>query len=226
MEYIRILIDFIINVDVHLDAIVSSFGLWSYVILFAIIFAETGLVVAPLLPGDSLLFAAGAIAARGGLDIWILIVVILSAAIIGDTVNYWIGRLVGEKILTRFPRLIKPTHLARTNSFFEKYGGKTIIFARFVPIVRTIAPFLAGTGAMTYKKFMYFNVLGGALWTIIFLPAGYFFANVSFVKENFSLVIFGIIIVSILPGIIGYIRSFIKGRKKFSKDLTVDNLEE
>ncbi len=223
MEYLRFLIDFIIHIDVHLDAIVLSFGVWSYVILFAIVFAETGLVIAPLLPGDSLLFAAGAIAARGGLDIWILIGVLLLAAIVGDTVNYWIGRLIGERILTRFPRIIQPVYLARTNSFFEKYGGKTIVFARFVPFVRTIAPFVAGAGAMTYRRFMYFNILGAVLWVCIFLPAGYFFANVSFVKENFSLVIFGIIGVSLLPTIVGQVRYLYKKRENSLEKTSVDN---
>jgi membrane-associated protein len=178
-----------------------EYGKWVYGILFTIIFCETGLVVTPFLPGDSLLFAVGALAAdpASGLNVWIASLIIFVAAILGDTVNYSIGRYAGEKLAAKFPRIIKQKHLDTTNEFFEKYGGKTIILARFVPIVRTFAPFVAGSGAMNYRKFMFFNVIGAFLWVVTIIPAGWFFGNIPIVKENFELVVIGIIVVSVLP---------------------------
>ena len=201
MDTIYYLIDLVLHLNKHLDALVGEYGLWVYAILFLIVFCETGLVITPFLPGDSLLFAAGAIAAGGRLDLFVLMGLLFVAAVLGDTVNYWIGDRLGHKLVARFPRLIQQKHLDRTHEFFERYGGKTIIIARFVPIVRTFAPFVAGVGSMTYTRFMSFNVIGAFLWVVLLVPAGYFFANFSFVKENFSMVILAIIILSILPGI-------------------------
>jgi membrane-associated protein len=206
METFKLVLDFILHLNVHLEALVANYGLWVYAILFLIVFCETGLVVTPFLPGDSLLFAAGAIAAGGGLNLFALMALLIVAAIAGDTVNYWIGNRVGNKLVARYPRLLKRKHLDKTHEFFERYGGKTIIIARFVPIVRTFAPFVAGVGEMTYARFMSFNVVGALLWVLLLVPAGYFFANVPFVKENFSLVILAIIILSILPAVIEFWR--------------------
>jgi membrane-associated protein len=207
MEYLKHAIDFVLHMDQHLDALVAQFGPWLYVILFLIVFCETGLVVTPFLPGDSLLFAVGALSAReGGLNFWIVAVVLSVAAILGDTVNYWIGYFLGEKLQKKFPRLIKPEYLQRTHNFYERYGGKTIIIARFVPIVRTFAPFVAGVGKMTYGRFMMFNVTGALLWIGLILPAGYFFGNLEIVRKNFSLVVLAIIFLSLLPAIIEYWR--------------------
>lgn len=206
MEWITQLIDFVLHINVHLAELMQDYGPWIYLILFLIVFCETGLVVTPILPGDSLLFAAGALAATGGMNLWILCAVLIVAAILGDTANYWIGKKSGDYLQRKFPRIVKPEYLVRTNAFFERYGGKTIIFARFVPIVRTFAPFVAGAGAMSYGRFMMFNVVGALLWVLLLVPAGYLFANVEFVKKNFSAVILGIIVVSILPGVIEVMR--------------------
>lgn len=206
MEWISQLIDFVLHINVHLAELVKDYGPWIYLILFLIVFCETGLVVTPILPGDSLLFAAGALAATGGMNPFILCLVLITAAILGDTANYWIGKKSGTILQRKFPRIVKPEYLVRTNAFFERYGGKTIIFARFVPIVRTFAPFVAGAGAMTYGRFMMFNVVGAFLWVLLLVPAGYFFANFEFVKKNFSAVILGIIVISILPGVIEVMR--------------------
>jgi membrane-associated protein len=200
-------VDLVLHLDKHLDGLVAQFGPWLYVIVFLIIFCETGLVVTPFLPGDSLLFALGALAARpDGLNVWVVVLVLLVAAILGDTVNYWIGHYLGEKLPRRFPRLVKAEHLRRTHDFYERYGGKTIIIARFVPIVRTFAPFVAGAGSMTYSRFMLFNVTGALLWVGLLVPAGYFFGNLTVVRENFSLVVLVIIFLSILPAIIEFWR--------------------
>lgn len=208
MEYLKHAVDFVLHLDRHLDSLVAQFGPWLYVILFLIVFCETGLVVTPILPGDSLLFAVGALTAReGGLNFWIVFVTLAVAAILGDTVNYWIGYFLGDKVQKRFPRIIKPEYLQKTHNFYERYGGKTIIIARFVPIVRTFAPFVAGVGRMTYSRFMMFNVTGGLLWIGLLLPAGYFFGNLEVVRKNFSLVVLAIIFLSILPGIIEYLRA-------------------
>ena len=208
MEYLKHAVDFVLHLDRHLDSLVAQFGPWLYVILFLIVFCETGLVVTPILPGDSLLFAVGALTAReGGLNFWVVFVTLAVAAILGDTVNYWIGYFLGDKVQKRFPRIIKPEYLQKTHNFYERYGGTTIIIARFVPIVRTFAPFVAGVGRMTYSRFMMFNVTGGLLWIGLLLPAGYFFGNLEVVRKNFSLVVLVIIFLSILPGIIEYLRA-------------------
>lgn len=215
MELILKLINFILHIDTHLDFIASEFGYLTYGILFLIIFAETGLVVTPFLPGDSLLFAIGAIAARGVLDIFTIVILLTIAAILGDTVNYWVGYYFSEKVLSGEDlKFINRKHIDRTHEFYEKYGGKTIIIGRFVPIVRTFAPFIAGVGAMTYKKFIVYNVVGGILWIVSFTILGFFFGNMPVVKKNFTLVIFAIIILSIMPAFIEYIRTKMqKGEK-------------
>jgi membrane-associated protein len=208
MEHIQFFIDLFLHLDKHLSAITSEYGMLTYLLLFAIIFCETGLVVTPFLPGDSLLFATGALAASGSLNLSTLLIVLCFAAIAGDTVNYQIGHLLRKKIENRenIP-LIKQEHLDRTHMFFEKYGVKTIIIARFVPIIRTFAPFVAGVGIMPYSKFISYNVVGGVGWVFAFLLGGYFFGNLPVVKDNFSFVILGIIFVSLLPGVIAYIQS-------------------
>lgn len=207
MEALRTFVDLVLHLDAHLDSLVAQFGPWLYVILFLIIFCETGLVVTPFLPGDSLLFAVGALAARPeGLNVWIILVALCVAAILGDSANYWIGYFTENKLEQRFPRLVKPEYIRRTHEFYERYGGKTIIIARFVPIVRTFAPFVAGVGKMTYSRFMLFNVTGALLWVGLLVPAGYFFGNLPVVRKNFSLVVLVIIFLSILPGVIEFIR--------------------
>ena len=196
------LIDFILHIDVHLGQIISSYGLATYVILFVIIFIETGLVFTPILPGDSLLFAAGAFAALGSLNIFSILILLIIAAILGDTCNYWIGHFFGQKLVDN-PRVpINKAHIEETQKFFDKHGGKTIILARFVPIVRTFAPFVAGIGKMSYKHFISYNVIGGVVWVSIATLAGYFFGNIPFVKENFSLIILVVILISVLPMVI------------------------
>lgn len=206
MEFFYNIIDFIIHIDKHLNEIISQYGVLTYFILFLIIFAETGFVVTPFLPGDSLIFAAGTFAALGSIDVNILFVLMCVAAIGGDTVNYWIGHYIGPRVFKEDRRFIKKEYLERTHAFFEKYGGKTIIIARFVPIVRTFAPFVAGVGAMTYSKFILYNVTGGIAWIAIFLFGGYYFGNIPFVRNNFSMVIIVIIFLSVVPGIIEFIR--------------------
>ena len=204
MDIVQFLIDVFLHLDKHLDAVIGQYGGWTYLILFVIIFCETGLVFTPFLPGDSLLFASGALAARGSLSIAVVFLLLGGAAILGDTVNYWIGKYLGEFILRRHSRWIKQEHLDRTHAFFEKYGGKTIIIARFVPIIRTFAPFVAGLGAMTYRKFIAYNVIGGGGWVAICLGAGHFFGNRPVVKDHFSLVILAIVIISVIPAVWGY----------------------
>jgi membrane-associated protein len=200
MEVVKFLIDFIIHLDVHLGEIISTYGTLTYGILFLIIFAETGFVVTPFLPGDSLLFAAGAFAAIGSLNIWLMIVLLIIAAILGDTINYWIGHFFGQKIVDN-PKIkfVNQDHIDKTEKFYKKHGGKTIILARFVPIVRTFAPFVAGVGKMNYSHFIWYNVTGGIIWVMLFSWTGYFFGNMPAVKHNFTLVIFAIIGISILP---------------------------
>lgn len=207
MEFVTSFIDLFLHLDDHLKEVIINYGGWTYSILFAIIFCETGLVVTPILPGDSLLFAAGTFAASGALSLPMLLVMLTVAAILGDTVNYGIGKHLGHRLLARpDSRLIKRSHIERTHVFFEKYGGKTIIIARFVPIVRTFAPFVAGIGAMTYSMFVLYNIAGAVLWVGICVMAGYLFGNLAFVKNNFSVVVMAIVFVSILPAIIEYIR--------------------
>ena len=193
------MIDFILNIDVHLGELISTYGVLVYGILFMIVFLETGLVVTPFLPGDSLLFAAGAFAALGSLNISMLLVLLTIAAIIGDTVNYWIGHFFGDQMIAN-PRIpIRKEHIDKTNAFFAHHGGKTIILARFVPFVRTFAPFVAGIGKMHYSTFISYNIIGGLAWVSLFTLAGYFFGNIPAVKHNFTLVIFGIIFLSVAP---------------------------
>jgi membrane-associated protein len=215
MDYLRQLLDLVLHLNTHLEGLVAEYGAWVYAILFLIVFCETGLVVTPFLPGDSLLFAVGAIAALEGSKLNLLpaMLILLVAAILGDTVNYWVGHLAGNKLTAKFPRLIKQKHIDRTHEFFERYGGKTIIIARFVPIVRTFAPFVAGIGAMTYRRFMLYNVAGALLWVGLLTPAGYFFANVPVVKKNFSLVIVGIIVLSVLPAVVEFLREWRRARR-------------
>ena len=207
MDLVHFFVDFFLHLDKHLAEVIQAYGTWTYALLFTIVFLETGLVVTPLLPGDSLLFAAGSFAALGALDVGLLFVLLSVAAILGDTVNYAIGHYLGPKVF-HFPksRFFNPEHLRQTHTFYEKYGGKTIIIARFVPIVRTFAPFVAGIGAMSYGRFLAYNVVGGVLWVAVCLFAGYFFGNLPFVKKNFSLVIIAIVLVSILPALVEYLR--------------------
>ncbi|MFT4021118.1 MAG: DedA family protein [Acinetobacter sp.] len=208
------LFDFILHIDQHLLEFVRQYGVWIYAILFLIIFVETGLVVMPFLPGDSLLFAAGAIAAStGAMNPWLLIVLLFIAAVLGDTLNYHIGRYIGPKVFEKDMRFVKREHLIKTNQFFEKHGGKTIIFARFLPFARTFAPFVAGAGQMNYKFFLAYNVIGGFLWVSSFIILGYLFGNVPVVKDNFTHLIIGIIIFSLLPAVIEFIRSKNKAAK-------------
>ncbi len=208
MEIIKTLIDFILHIDDHLVAIVSDYQTWTYLILFLIVFAETGLVVTPFLPGDSLLFAAGAIIAKpeSGLNIFLMFLILFLAAFIGDTVNYHIGKYFGKSVFSRDYRFLKKEYLYKTQTFYDKYGGKTIIFARFIPIIRTFAPFVAGIGTMRYSKFMSYNIFGAIAWVASFLFAGYVFGNIKVVKDNFTLVIFAIILLSILPPIFEFLR--------------------
>ncbi len=208
MELIHQFVDLFLHLDKHLDSVILQYGLWTYLILFLIIFCETGLVVTPILPGDSLLFAVGAFCARGSLELSAALGLLMIAAIAGDTVNYWIGNQVGPRIFSKERvRFLNKEHLNRTHEFYEKYGGKTIIFARFMPIIRTFAPFVAGIGSMTYGRFLTFNVIGGVLWIALFIIGGYYFGNIPVVKKNFTLVILAIIFLSILPAIIELIRN-------------------
>jgi membrane-associated protein len=199
MDLLRSFIDLFLHLDQHLSRIIAEYGVWTHLILFLIIFAETGLVVAPLLPGDSLLFAAGTFAALGGLDLWLLIVLLIGAAILGDSVNYWVGTWIGPRAFSGNVRFLRKDYLDRTHAFYEKHGGKTIILARFVPIVRTFAPFVAGVGAMSYPKFITYNIVGAVLWVGLFVPAGYLFGNMPAVRKNFTLVILAIVALSVLP---------------------------
>ena len=207
MDFLRTAIDFFLHLDQHLSQIISQYGTWTHLILFLIVFCETGLVVTPLLPGDSLLFAAGAFAALGALDLWLVIALLILAAVLGDTVNYWIGSYVGPKAFGESRRFLRREYLDRTHAFYERHGGKTIILARFVPIVRTFAPFVAGVGAMSYPKFLTYNVAGAVLWVGLFVLGGYFFGNIPTVRENFTLVILAIIAISVLPMVIETVRA-------------------
>jgi len=208
MEYLLKFIDIFLNLDQHLGLVIQSYGNWTYLILFLIIFCETGLVVTPILPGDSLLFAIGTFAASGYLDITKTLALLSAAAILGDTVNYWMGSFIGAKVFHyENSRIFRKEYLDKTHRFYEKYGGKTIIIARFVPIVRTFAPFVAGVGAMTYLRFLAYNIAGGLLWISSIIPAGYYFGNIPVVKNNFTIVIIAIVFISILPGVIEYMRN-------------------
>ena len=206
MPLITTFIDFILHLDKYLSVIIGQFGAWTYVILFLIVFAETGLVVTPFLPGDSLLFAAGAFAAVDSLNILVLLVVLLAAAILGDTINYSAGKFLGSRAFRKYPKLFKEQYLEKTHKFYDKYGAKTVVLSRFVPIVRTFAPFIAGVGMMNYFKFLFYNVIGAILWVAFFVLGGYFFGNIQWVKDNFSLVILIIIILSFMPMAWEYIK--------------------
>ena len=206
MELVLKAIDIVLHLDKYLKDLVPQYGVWIYAILFAIIFCETGLVITPFLPGDSLLFAIGALAGAGTLSLPTILVLLTIAAILGDTVNYWIGHFMGPKVFKGNSRFLNKKYLDRTHEFYERYGGKTIIIARFVPIIRTFAPFVAGIGRMSYGKFMSYNVSGALLWIFSLTLAGYFFGGLRIVQENFSLVILMIIFLSIMPGIIEYVR--------------------
>ena len=210
MSLLSFFVDFIVHLDVHLGEMISTYGAVAYAILFLIIFVETGLVFVPFLPGDSLLFVAGAFAALGSLNLFYLLILLAIAAVLGDTCNYWIGRFLGEKITssTRLP--VKKKHLEATHRFFEKHGGKTILLARFVPVIRTFAPFVAGAGRMSYGRFLFYNVTGGVLWVAIGTVAGYFFGGIPIIKNNFTVFILGIVVVSFIPIIVGAI----KGRRQ------------
>jgi len=207
MNIIKSMLDFILHLDVHLGQIIATYGIATYAILFIVIFVETGLVFIPFLPGDSLLFVAGAFATLGSLNVFVLLGLLILAAIAGDTVNYWIGRVSGEKIIAskKFP--INAKHMAKTHEFFQKHGGKTIILARFVPIIRTFAPFVAGMGMMQYSSFLFYNAIGGITWVSLGALAGYFFGNIPVIKNNFTLFIIAVVLVSFIPMIFSLIRT-------------------
>ncbi len=210
MDFIKMVFDFILHIDVHLGQIILDYGTLTYAILFGIIFVETGFVFVPFLPGDSLLFAAGAFAALGSLNLYLTIGLMIVAAILGDTVNYWIGHFFGQKLVDNPKVPINKEHIEETQKFFDKHGGKTIILARFVPIVRTFAPFVAGIGKMHYTQFLSYNIIGGLAWVLVATLAGFFFGNIPFVKENFSLVVLGIVLVSIVPMLVPLVKKWIK----------------
>lgn len=223
MDIILYLIDFFIHLDQYLPKIIEMFGIWAYVIVFIVIFCETGLVVTPVLPGDSLLFALGALAALGALHIEALLILLCIAAIAGDSVNYAIGNYIGPKVFHyEDSRFFKKKYLIKTHEFYERHGGKTIIIARFMPFIRTFAPFVAGVGAMSYAKFILYNIVGGIAWVSVFLLGGFFFGNIPTVKSNFTVVIVVIIIISIMPGFIAYFRQKFLARKKAASELKVD----
>jgi membrane-associated protein len=207
MDSITGLVDFFLHLDSHLAEVIQKYGAQTYTLLFVIIFLETGIVVTPILPGDSLLFAAGSFAGLGALSLWTVFLVCVTAAILGDTVNYAIGSYLGPRVF-HFPksRFFNPRHLQKTHEFYERYGGKTIIIARFIPIIRTFAPFVAGVGKMSYGRFLAYNAVGGLLWVSICVFAGYFFGNLPFVKKNFSLVVLAIVVISILPAVFEYMK--------------------
>jgi len=214
MEVIKFLIDFVLHMDVYLNDIIANYGVWTYGILFFIIFLETGFVITPFLPGDSLLFAAGTFAALGSLNPIYLFLLLSVAAVIGDTVNYSIGHYIGPKAFSGEIKFLKKDHLDKTQEFYDKHGGKTIILARFIPIIRTFAPFVAGIGTMKYSKFILYNVVGGISWVAIFISLGYFFGNIPVVAKNFELVIFAIIFLSFIPPVL----EFFKARKEMKEN--------
>ena len=216
MEFIQFIIDFMLHIDVHLTELVADYGMWVYAILFLIIFCETGLVVTPFLPGDSLLFVAGAIASIGSnhINVHLLVLLLIVAAILGDAANYTIGKFFGEKLFSNpDSKIFKQKYLQKTHEFYEKHGGKTIILARFVPIVRTFAPFVAGMGNMSYRHFASYNVIGGVVWVTLFTYAGFFFGELEIVKKNLSILIFAIIFISILPAVFEILRNRRKSKK-------------
>ena len=212
MEIILKLIDIFLHLDEYLGEVIQQYGVWTNLLLFLVIFMETGLVVTPFLPGDSLIFAAGTFAGMGHLNIFVLLLILSAAAILGDTANYWIGHYIGPRAFSGNIRFMKKEYLERTHAFFEKHGGVTIIIARFIPIIRTFAPFVAGIGAMTYGKFIAYNIVGGLAWVFLFTLAGYFFGGLQVVQDNFSLVIIAVILISVMPGVIEFLKE--RGRNK------------
>ena len=214
MELILKFIDIFLHLDEYLGTIIHDYGTLTYLFLFIVIFMETGLVVTPFLPGDSLIFAAGAFAGLGSLNPFIIFGLLSFAAIIGDTVNYWIGHAIGPRAFSGNIRFLKKEYLDRTHAFYEKHGGKTIILARFIPIIRTFAPFVAGVGAMTYVKFISYNIIGGVLWVALFTFVGYFFGNLPIVQNNFSLVIMAIILISVMPAVIEFVKEKVRQRRE------------
>ncbi len=217
MEILHTLLDYILHFEVHLDYVITHYHSWTYLILFLIIFIETGFIVMPFLPGDSLLFAIGAFAARGSFDFWSISLTLVVAAILGDSVNYSVGKFIGPRVFDKEKStFFDKNHLLKAQHFYAEYGAKTIILARFIPIVRSFAPFVAGIGNMTYRKFMSFNVIGATLWIFSFIPLGYFFGNLPMIQRNFKLVMLAIVVISTLPGVIEYYREKNKLKKRIS----------
>jgi membrane-associated protein len=214
MEIISTIIDLFLHLDKYLAVVIQQYGIWTYLLLFLVIFLETGLVITPFLPGDSLLFAAGTFAGMGVLNVWVLFISLSIAAILGDTVNYWIGHYIGPRAFSGNIRFLKKEYLDRTHEFYEKHGGKTIILARFIPIIRTFAPFVAGIGAMSYSHFIAYNVVGGVLWVGIFTFLGYYFGSLPFVQDNFSYVVIAIILISVTPIFIEYVMNRIRAARE------------
>lgn len=217
MTFLQSLLDLLLHLDVTLNTVIQNYGIWTYGLLFLVIFMETGFVVTPFLPGDSLLFAAGTFAALGSLNIMWLFLILFGAAVLGDTLNYWIGHYIGPRVFDQDYRFLKREYLDKTQRFYEKHGGKTVVLARFVPIVRTFAPFVAGVGAMEYGRFILFNILGGFLWTSLFLFSGFFFGNIPFIRNNFEIVIVAIIAISVVPMLI----EFVRGRRKMPENVNI-----
>jgi len=211
MELLTQFIDILLHLDQHLMLLINQYGVWVYAILFTIIFCETGLVVTPFLPGDSLLFVVGALAATGALDVQVVILLLMAAAFLGDNTNYWIGRFIGPRVFTQESRWLNRRYLDKTEAFYEKHGGKTVLFARFLPIIRTFAPFVAGIGHMAYKRFVLFSILGAIVWINSLVFLGYFFGNIPIIKNNLTLAILGIIVLSLMPGIIHFVREKARG---------------
>ena len=211
MEFLTHFLDFVLHLDRHLVLLIAQYGYWVYGILFLIIFCETGLVVTPFLPGDSLLFVVGALAATGALDLQWVIVLLMAAAFLGDNANYWIGRFVGPKVFNKNSRWLNRAHLAKTEAFYEKHGGKTVLLARFLPILRTFAPLVAGLGRMIYSRFVLFSIAGAILWINSLVLAGYFFGNIPMIKNNLTVVVLGIVVLSLLPGLVHYVRGRARG---------------
>jgi membrane-associated protein len=205
MTFVQFLIDLFLHLDKHLSAVITQYGIWTYGLLFVVIFIETGFVITPFLPGDSLIFAAGTFAALGSLNVWLVFLLLTIAAVVGDTVNYWIGHFLGDRAYNI--KWIKKEYLDRTHGFFEKYGVKTIFLARFVPIVRTFAPFVAGVGRMSYKDFFSYNVFGGITWVALFTFTGYFFGNIPFIRDHFSLVVIAIVLISLVPMVVEAVKA-------------------
>jgi len=220
MDFILKLIEIFIHLDEYLGQVIRNYGTWTYLLLFLVIFMETGLVVTPFLPGDSLIFAAGTFAGMGALNVWVLWGLLCAAAIIGDTVNYLIGHYIGPRAFSGQVPFLKKKYLDQTHAFYEKHGGKTIILARFIPIIRTFAPFVAGIGAMTYSHFIVYNVTGAIAWVILFLFGGYFFGGLKFVQDNFSFVVIAIIVISVMPAVIEIIKE--RGRNRKSKEVAAN----